>query len=153
MRAEVKGGKKNYLLYTIGLILTCMIFTLCILDAPEYVRCNHLGVCEFLELHANIDGFRETIHKMTSFSKLGKYAFPYFPLWGNHLINKITILPSVFMFIFSRHISPYHNYCISPLPLKKNDYFILNQKHTSSSKENNSPSLPLLLITTSIINS
>ena len=31
------------------IFLVCLILALSLLDAPEYIRCTHLGLCEFLE--------------------------------------------------------------------------------------------------------
>ena len=35
------------------IFLVCLILTLSILDAPEYIRCTHIGFCEFLELQVH----------------------------------------------------------------------------------------------------
>lgn len=43
-------------LFTLGLVvfLSALLCTINGLDAPEYARCNHIGVCEFLEICANL---------------------------------------------------------------------------------------------------
>lgn len=37
-------------LKVLTIFLVFLIFVLCILDAPEYIRCNHIGLCEILEI-------------------------------------------------------------------------------------------------------
>lgn len=36
------------------IFLVCLILILSILDAPEYINCVHIGVCEFLEIQGQI---------------------------------------------------------------------------------------------------
>lgn len=38
----------------INIILICLILALSILDAPEYIHCVHVGLCEFLEIQGNL---------------------------------------------------------------------------------------------------
>jgi len=42
-------------LKVLAISLICLILALSILDAPEYVRCTDIGLCEFLELHGHLD--------------------------------------------------------------------------------------------------
>ena len=37
-----------------AICLVCLILGMGILDAPEYVRCTHLGLCEFLEFQGHL---------------------------------------------------------------------------------------------------
>jgi len=43
-------------LKVLSIFLVCLILALSILDSPEYVRCGHIFLCEFLELHAHLEG-------------------------------------------------------------------------------------------------
>lgn len=42
-------------LKVIAISVICLILSLSILDAPEYVRCTDIGICEFLEIHGHLD--------------------------------------------------------------------------------------------------
>ena len=44
---------------TIALFLVICICTLCFLDAPEYVHCKHIGICEFLEISGELEVFNK----------------------------------------------------------------------------------------------
>ncbi len=44
----------------IKIILICLILVLSILDAPEYIHCIHIGLCEFLELRGNLSNNLES---------------------------------------------------------------------------------------------
>lgn len=56
-------------LKVVAIFLICIFLALSILDAPEYVRCMDVGICEFLELHAhsvyilNLDVMRHHSHE------------------------------------------------------------------------------------------
>ena len=84
------------------LLLICLIIALSILDAPEYVRCIDIGLCEFLEVTGHImNHFKKFIIQFTSFS--AKYNF--FSILEEttdtrKLLNNIIILllPAIFRF-------------------------------------------------------
>lgn len=46
------SGKNIGVIKVLAILLICLILSLSILDAPEYVRCTDIGICEFLDLHA-----------------------------------------------------------------------------------------------------
>ena len=46
-------GKDILAFKVLAILLICLILSLSILDAPEYVRCTNVGMCEFLDLHAH----------------------------------------------------------------------------------------------------
>lgn len=38
----------------LSIFLICVILALSVLDAPEYVKCTDIGICEFLELQCHL---------------------------------------------------------------------------------------------------
>jgi len=44
----------KFLTCYLSMVLVCLFCVLSSLDAPEYVRCGHIGVCEFLELSGDL---------------------------------------------------------------------------------------------------
>jgi hypothetical protein len=49
-----KGERITHTIYFGGILLVGLMCILNLFDAPEYVHCTHLGVCEFLELPGNV---------------------------------------------------------------------------------------------------
>lgn len=52
----------------LSMLLVCLILTLSILDAPEYINCVHIGLCEFLELSASIEILQPDIERHISYT-------------------------------------------------------------------------------------
>ncbi|MGA1874352.1 MAG: hypothetical protein ACMUIA_01960, partial [bacterium] len=63
-----KQGKFSGNLLKISLCF--LIGFLCLIDAPEYVRCHHLGLCEFLEVMASLDTTQKAAKMMATLSRL-----------------------------------------------------------------------------------
>jgi len=51
MHIRVKG---------IAVFLICLICVLSLLDAPEYIRCRDIDLCEFLEIYAHLDNLHKS---------------------------------------------------------------------------------------------
>lgn len=105
----------------LAILLIILIASLTVLDAPEYVRCTDVGICEFLEVYAHLGnnirsdiqkGFIATLNQikyqslisieetskrsfviylMLYFLVLFKYLYILFNNQGNYIIH-----PSVF---------------------------------------------------------
>jgi hypothetical protein len=125
------------------------IFTLCLqivlvsllcaisgLDAPEYVRCHDIGVCEFLDVSANIG---ETHKSKIIMLQAVSHNFP-----GAKAAKSIY-------FIINRGINSSQEILFS-LP-RRNIKVSINTNDVSHPRESNLPSETLRFITTSIIRS
>ena len=126
-----KAGKPKLIVYYLKIFLACLICILSFLDAPEYVHCTHLGVCEFLEVYGNLNASREA-EKISLFHQKFDLSVP--------------------IYMVSQYINPDYKKII-PLPLKKWDKIPVNPGHVSFSIINYLPSQTLQIIGTSIINS
>jgi hypothetical protein len=84
------------------LFLICLIIALSILDAPEYVRCIDIGLCEFLEVTGHImNHFKKFIIQFTSFrTKYNFFSILEETIDTRKLYKNIIILllPAIFRF-------------------------------------------------------
>jgi len=131
------------------------------LDAPEYVRCKDIGVCEFLDIcgdlsvaqkskmHIDSIGFpyqnftsRADLKRGPSFvPPLKKVACSTGYIQDLALLNKLLIL--------DRCVQTFHE-ILSP-PLMQDGEILADAGHTFSSAESRSPSQCLQIIPTVII--
>lgn len=137
------------------------------LDAPEYIRCTHIGICEFLEVCGELSNVEKTVGMVENMNKFlyqilsvkNRYGQPpyFFP-------RPKTISPSMdlavdFVQAFDlpgrlgmlyRCVHPYNKVLCSPLDLGSE---ILVNKEQITPSEGDLPSQILQIITTSIIKS
>jgi hypothetical protein len=131
------------------------------LDAPEYVRCEHIGVCEFLDICGDLSVAQKSKIQMESI------GFPYqnftsraaFEQWSSFVpslkkvacftgyIQDFTLLNK--LLIVDRCVQPSHE-ILSP-PLMQDGEILGDAGHTSSSAGSRSPSPGLQIIPTVII--
>lgn len=80
-------------LKVLAIFLVCLILALSILDAPEYVHCVHIDICEFLDLHGHLDNvLRSDIIKQITHSVKNNFYFVLKDLTDSkELIKKLII--------------------------------------------------------------
>ena len=131
-------------LKVLAIFLVCLILALSILDAPEYVRCAHTDICEFLDLHGHLDNVLKSdiIKQISHVAKNNFYFILEDLIDSKELIKKLVIFYLIAI-LYSFKIS---------LALKKNpNTFLLKTKHTLPLFENNLTSQILKLIEISVI--
>lgn len=158
--------------------LAGLICTLCILDAPEYTRCTHIGICEFLEVcvdfteNRKLENMLETInHLPHRIFSAGRNIIGYFSCFlqqlkkiinnrdfihENLIENQILIKgfswPSAILPILYRCVNPFRHKVLCP-SLRTMSKAFLKEEHIPPSNENNLPSSALQIVTISIIKS
>lgn len=117
---------------------------LSILDAPEYVRCVDIDICEFLDIHGHLDNvLRSDIIKQISHAAKNNFYFILEDLIDSKELIKNLIIFYMLAFLYAFKIS---------LDLKRNqDTVLLKTKHTLPLFENNLTSQTLRLIEISVI--
>ena len=121
-----------------------MILGMSILDAPEYVRCTHLDICEFLELHAHLANVLKTdmLYHISYAEKNNFYSILENLIYSKELIKNIFIfcIPAI---LTSFKIS---------LNLKKSrNPILLNAQNIHPLFENNLTSQTLEFMESSVI--
>lgn len=131
-------------LRVLAIFLICLILALSILDAPEYVRCVHTDICEFLDLHGHLDNIlRSDIIKQISHAAKNNFYFILEDLIDSKELIKNLIIFYLVAILYSFKIS---------LALKKNqNTVLLKTKHAHPLFENNLTSQTLKFIEISVI--
>jgi len=145
--------KSKTLAVSLGIILITLICTMDGLDAPEYVRCNEIGVCEFLEVSGDLT---ESHRFKTSMLMPVTQTLKGLIRVGVHGRLSICSLPwpaskRDISFIMSRCLHSFQDIVFS-LP-RTDDTVSINTGPKSPPKGNSLPSEGLKFITTSIIRS
>jgi len=163
-----QSEKSKSLTLFLKIFLTCLICLLSILDAPEYVQCTHIGVCEFLEVHGNLKPSQEAEKILTSIKKVinqpSSYFHAFFIEYYSHCPQRCGDLTfgqgffenvglSVPFYILSRYVYPDYKKILCFSFIK--GYKILVKQELSPITITNKflPSQPLQIISASIINS
>ena len=134
----------NYRL--IKIILICLILVLSILDAPEYINCVHIGLCEFLEIKGLLSSDLESDSMKDNHSRLARNNFFIIleditisnKLAKNHIIYYLPLILSSLEFLSS---------------LRQNKNLYLQKTVSSLIVANNTISKSLELIDISVIRS
>ena len=142
--------------FAVGLevILVTLLCTISGLDAPEYVRCQEVGVCEFLEVCGDLTETHKLklpmlmpVHQITkdlirNFVVYAEIFIRNFP-WSNSARN--------ILFIINRYLNSCQE-IVFFLP-RTDDKVLTNTGSISPPGKSNLPSEALKFITTSIIRS
>ena len=162
-----QSEKSKSLTLFLKIFLTCLICFLSILDAPEYVQCTHIGVCEFLEVHGNLKPSQEAEKILTSIKKVtnqhSSYSHAFFIEYYSHFPQKCTDLTysriffgnvglSVPFYILSRYVYPDYKKILC-FPCNKGYKILVRQEHIFPIINKFLPSQSLQIISASIINS
>lgn len=162
---QITNNPKNKifsLVFRISIVV--FICMLSFLDAPEYVHCSHIGICEFLEVCGDLSNnqrskmLAESIRELSNQVYSSKNHFkqtPCFPplfksmdCWACLFQNQS--LSHMLQFLY-RYTRPSHK-LVFPF-LKTNNKIPENKKHISPLIKSSLHSLLLQLISTSIIKS
>gem|GEM_PF-3003375 len=152
------------------IFLVALICILDLMDAPEYTRCTHIGVCEFLEVYADLTETRKLENLIEAIKHLPRQIlstrqgmarqFSNFLNWVKSIFDQNFIQsflwPKTMLPILDRFVSPLcHQLCyptfgssskIIPREKEKDYSYYLNNKKDL-------PSSALQIITVSIIKS
>lgn len=116
-------------LKVLAIFLVCLILALSILDAPEYVRCAHTDICEFLDLHGHLDNIlKSDIIKQISHAAKNNF---YFIL--EDLIDSKELIKNLFIFYL---LAILYSFKISCTYTKSKIPILLNTKHIGPLFEN-----------------
>jgi len=157
------SDRKNKRFFYISIFFIVVILYLCLVDAYAYTLCEHIGVCEFLELESTYDVDKKTIQYI-----MALHSKPFKIKLDLHFISHI--LPELkeseyrlvsvqnFCFLFSLYM---FSRCINPHPQQSGIYLSLaedamppvDQKYSSLSINRSFSAKALQIITTSIIRS
>jgi hypothetical protein len=123
-----------------------LILALSILDGPEYIRCIHLGLCEFLELHGHLSNDQKSDLMENHSYKAKNIFFPIFEdlIDNKELIKNLIIFFTATILTFLKFLSP---------PIKRKTPYLLNIAIPSFSIENSIPLQTLKLLEISVIRS
>lgn len=128
------------------IFLVCLILVLSILDAPEFVRCSDIGICEFLELH----GLLGNILKSDIMIHICFVETNNFSSILENLINKKELIQNL---IFSSIPAVLKSFKISITLIKRELIVLASTEHKFPLIENNLSSQNLKLIGISVIRS
>jgi len=146
-----KQGKLSRHIWKI--VLCFLICILHLIDAPEYVRCNHLGVCEFLEVIANLDTTQKSTDIMAPLIKAVGQPSDY-------LIARDRIYTppsegisfSLYYFLY-RYINPYQNQKVFGMPFTYTGKISIDRESTFPSLNHFISAKTLQMITSTVIRS
>lgn len=131
---------------TLKIFLVCLILALSILDAPEYIRCTHIGFCEFLELHYHISNtLKSDLTESTSWVAVKASSLILANLKNSKEIIKgpiISYIPAVLTFFKFPYI-----------PIKRENLYLGNIELPHPVIENSMTSPILRLLGISVIRS
>ncbi|MGA1863693.1 MAG: hypothetical protein ACMUHX_01390 [bacterium] len=131
-------------LKVLAIFLVCLILALSILDAPEYVHCVHIDICEFLDLHGHLDNIlKSDIIKRISFA-----AKNNFYLVLEDLTDSKELLKRLIIFYL---IAILYIFKISCAYKKTKDHVLLNTKHKPPLFEKNLVPQTLKFVEISVI--
>ena len=162
-----QSEKSKSLSFFLKIFLTCLFCVLSLFDAPEYMHCTHIGVCEFLELHAHLKPSQEVenifIRIKKGLNHHFSYHYAFFIEYYSHCpqrCNDLSLSPvfsgnvglSVPFYILSRYVYPDYKKIIRS-PFNKGHKLLVKKEHIFPVASKLLPSQPLQIISTSIINS
>ena len=130
----------------IVIFLICLICLLSILDAPEYVRCAHIDLCEFLEIHAHLNNILKS-DLIMYISHMQRNNF--FSMLECIISNK-KLIQNLILFCIALILSPFKIICDIK---NKKDLFSKNVACTHPSVENRLIAQNLEFIKISVIRS
>ena len=131
-------------LKVLAIFLVCLILALSILDAPEYVRCVHTNICEFLDLHGHLDNIlKSNIIKQITHAAKNNF---YFIL--EDVIDTKELIKNLIIFCL---LSILYAFKISCAYTKAKNPVLLNTKHKSPLFENDLTSQTLKFLEVSVI--
>ena len=130
----------------IAILLICLILVLSLMDAPEYIHCIHIDLCEFLELHAHLDNVLKSDHiKHISYTPGNNFFLMLEDIITNREFVNITIPSYVPLILMSVKTS---------CDLKNKENLVLtNIAHASLLIQNRLTAQTLELIKISVIRS
>jgi len=128
------------------IFLICLILTLSILDAPEYIHCVHLGLCEFLELNAHFPNITRSDIKEHHPRTVKNNFFSFLEnlVNNNELIKKLILFYLPFIITFLK---------LSCILMKKKTLYLRNIGLPSFLVENKISSHSLKILEISVIRS
>ena len=131
---------------TLKIVLVCLILILSILDAPEYIHCIHIGLCEFLELSGHLSNNLKSDFKEHHPRVVRNDFFSFLEnlVYSNELIKKIILFYLPFILILLK---------LTCLFIKKKNLYLKNIEFPSFLVENNISSYSLKLLEISVIRS
>jgi len=162
-----QSEKSKSLTFFLKIFLACLFCLLSLLDAPEYVHCTHIGVCEFLEVHGNLKPSQEAEKILTGIEKnINQHSscpYAFFIEYYSHRPQRCgdLIFSQVFFknvglsvpfYILSRYVYPDYKKILC-FPFNKGYKILVKQEHIFPITNKFLPSQPLQIISTSIINS
>ncbi|MEW6379357.1 MAG: hypothetical protein AB1611_07095 [bacterium] len=159
--------------HLLQILLAGLICILCTMDAPEYIRCTHIGVCEFLEVCADFTETRKLENILESISHFPRRIFTAgrnligrfscFLEWLRRIVNyNLNLIqqnlienffwPPVVLPILERWVNPFR--CEVPCPvLRIMSRVLLKDETIPPAQENKLPPPALQIVTISIIKS
>ncbi len=126
------------------IFLVCLILVLSVLDAPEYIRCAHIGLCEFLELNAHMSNSLKS-DSINHHSRVGRDNF--FSILEN-LIDSKELIKNLIIFYIPAILSLLE---FSRIPIKREELYLRNIELLSLSIEKGMTSYTLKLLEISVI--
>jgi hypothetical protein len=155
-----KQGKLSRHLLKVSLcLLICILY---LVDAPEYARCHHLGICEFLEVVASLDATQEAAEMMAALSRLvGKFSdrgviddeTDYFMAEERiYTPPSEDISLSVYYFLY-RYINPYQNQRSLGRPFTYTGKVFIDHESTFPSLDHSISAKTLQIVTSTVIRS
>ena len=160
-----KDDKKNLSTYFLQIFLVCVICTLSILDASEYVHCRHIGVCEFLEINGDLSSSEKIDEIKTAINRIlntnpcridTRIRYPHLFSSSNNPYDSNSFKYRALkrqLHILSRYINLLYNQNTLHSPFKESNKIQNNQSYNSCLIKNCLPSQTLQNLATSIINS
>lgn len=137
---------KELSIYIIKILLIVLICFLSGYDAPEFVHCGHIWLCEFLEVPCVVGNCCQVDHSVLGVNQKrentdcpARYNFPDDPQW---FIKKED-----------RYINPHRDQRLLLLPRQSNNKIIVYQPYSFRQPENCLPSQTLQIINISIMKS
>jgi hypothetical protein len=126
------------------IFLVCLILTIIILDSPEYVRCIHIGLCEFLETYGHLDNILKSdiLRHISDVIKNDLFFIFESLINSKHLIQNLTFFLISAILKYFKILFALTKGCNTVLP---------NTEHTSILFENNLNVQALKLVKVSVI--
>ena len=133
-------------LKVLAISLICLILALSILDAPEYVRCTDIGLCEFLELHGHLDNILKSdiIRHISNIAKNNLFSMLESIINSKELIQDLISFSNLAVINFSK---------ISCTLTKNQGLDLVKKPRASPLIENNSIEQNLKIVKISVIRS
>jgi hypothetical protein len=146
--------KSKLFALVLEIVLVNLLCAMSGLDAPEYVRCEDIGVCEFLEIFGEVsDTHRFNILMVMPVNQTIKDLVRKLGVHCEIFIRSFRRSSSVrtIPFIINRYLNSFQD-IVFFLP-RTDDKVVINIESISPSRGSNLPSESLKFLTTSIIRS